>query len=136
MKTEGYWYEGKGSKYPKPVGYRIHWVGQEKFLKHLAKLEAMVEEKGRIHHYRGWSTCRICKCKNGSTEFEFKGWTWPVGFKHYVEEHNVKPSVDFQVFVEDNHGFTVKRMAREHEMARRVRKVKTRSMGRRCGRLM
>jgi len=102
MPTEGYWYEGKGSKYPKPISYKIHWVGHGKWLEQLAKLEARVREEGRIRRCKGWSNCRICGCKNGSTEFEFKGWRWPVGFRHYVEEHNIRPSIDFQVFVMDN----------------------------------
>ena len=57
----------------------------------------------RVRHYKGWSNCRVCEQQNGSTEYvlEFmeSKWEWPVGFLHYVEKHNVRPSQAFQEFI-------------------------------------
>ena len=92
---EGFWYEGRGSKLPMPVGSAIPWNGKSGFLVNLRILEAKASNRGQ----KGSSTCRICKCRNGSTEFDYRGWKWPAGFRHYVEGHNVKPSKAFQRFV-------------------------------------
>ena len=99
VRKEGFWYEGSGSSLPKPIALTEPWKNKSKFLKALSGLESRVREHGRIRRYKGGSICRICECRNGSTEFEFKGWTWPVGFEHYVEAHNVQPSLAFQKFV-------------------------------------
>ena len=99
VKKEGFWYEGARSLLPKPIALTKPWEGKSKFTKALTELESRVREHGRIRRYKGGSKCRICECSNGSTEFEFKSWVWPVGFSHYVEDHNVRPSLAFQKFV-------------------------------------
>lgn len=96
---EGFWYEGAKSSLPKPIALLEPWKDKGRFLKALAELESRVREHGRVKRYKGESMCRICECRNGSTEFEFKGWVWPVGFRHYVKDHNVLPSLAFRKFV-------------------------------------
>lgn len=45
----------------------------------------------RTEGYRGWSTCRVCKCPNGSQDW-FKGpFRYPQGYVHYLVEHGFKP---------------------------------------------
>lgn len=91
--TYGYWRESKDeiSDYPWPKE-REPWKGQERFLENLEIVEEDTIEK----HYKGWSTCRICKKKNGSTEFTVKSiGTWPFGYKHYIKDHNIKPPKRF-----------------------------------------
>lgn len=95
---EGFWYEGAKSSLPRPIALVKPWVGKDKFLRSLVNLEAKTSKRG----YKGSSKCRICKCRNGSTEFYSKNWTWPVGFVHYVEDHNVLPSLAFRKFVLGN----------------------------------
>jgi hypothetical protein len=95
IRREGFWYEGAKSSLPKPIALAKPWVGKDKFLRSLTNLEAEASRQ----RYKGSSKCRICKCRNGSTEFDFKGWVWPVGFGHYVKDHNVLPSLAFREFV-------------------------------------
>lgn len=58
-----------------------------------------------ITDYCGYSTCRICgyDC-NGSADYVLKSgsvqYTFPQGFLHYVEKHNIKVSEDFVDFIE------------------------------------
>ena len=73
------------------------WKGQFTFLKKLRNLENSNEVNSVV--YRGFSSCRLCKCANGSKEYEYKNWTWPEGFMHYVEAHNVKPTPRFIKFI-------------------------------------
>lgn len=46
--------------------------------------------------YRGFSTCRVCYCANGSAEYiiemnEQLVLRIPYGYQHYVMDHKVKP---------------------------------------------
>lgn len=101
MRKEGFWYEGKGSKYPMPVTRSVQWLGRDRFLGSLSELEAKIKagKYGRVRRYKGSSRCRICKCINGSIEFEYRNWVWPEGFRHYIRAHNVRPSSAFIGFV-------------------------------------
>lgn len=95
INREGFWANKDEPYLPIVVASDKPWKGRKKFLKHLIALEA----KLKPIHYKGWSTCRICKCHNGSTEYVYNGWRWPEGFAHYVLEHNVRPSLAFQEMV-------------------------------------
>lgn len=45
--------------------------------------------------YRGFSTCRICNCHNGSRDYSDSVYLWPQGYPHYIEQHGVKPPQEF-----------------------------------------
>ena len=94
-RIEGYWYSKFTPQYPMPVARAEPWEGQAEFLVKLAKKEARAGKT----QYRGMSTCRCCKQFNGSSEYHTDKWAWPSGLRHYIEEHNVKPSDDFIKFV-------------------------------------
>lgn len=53
----------------------------------------------RVRRMRGHSTCRVCGCRNGSAGVSDGTYTWPSGFRHYIEGHNVKPPQDFIDYV-------------------------------------
>ena len=99
---EGYWrtvqhsvnYDLENSL-PWPVENSMSVEGSKKFLKMLGVIEA---EAGSIH-YKGWSDCRICGKNVGLIEFEYETWNWPVGLRHYIEKHLVKPSNEFIKFI-------------------------------------
>lgn len=91
LNVEGYWYSKYSPEYLMPQAQAEPWPGKAEFLKALDRWES----DAHVVAYRGWSTCRICGCHNGSEEFEHDGWRWPQGYKHYIVEHNVKPSLAF-----------------------------------------
>lgn len=45
--------------------------------------------------YKGWSNCRICGVKNGSSDLTDGAYVWPEGLVHYVEAHHIKPNEEF-----------------------------------------
>lgn len=92
---EGFWYSHEEPGLPRPVAEDWPWPGQDEFLSALEK----VEEKASITRYRGWSTCRLCGKPNGTATFASGKWQWPQGFRHYVQDHNVRPSLAFQEFI-------------------------------------
>jgi hypothetical protein len=96
----GYWFEKGGDEtLPKPVAREKPWKGRRDFLAALAEVEAIATK----NHYRGFSLCRVCECRNGTADFRLAkkhgNFVWPSGFAHYVKAHNVKPPQAFIDFV-------------------------------------
>lgn len=104
IQREGFWKppRAKKSGLPAPVPNKESWVGKKKFLKALVKYQKKLDKTVRREHSKGWSNCRLCRKKNGSTTFRDTkhGWVWPDGYYHYVKVHNVRPSLAFQEFIE------------------------------------
>ena len=100
MRQEGFWYSkyGGNDHFPKPIPHFEDWTGREDFL---AKL-SVVEEFAKPICFRGYSYCRMCKQRNGSVSFELNEWEWPEGFRHYLEDHNIKPTDEFVRMIADS----------------------------------
>lgn len=93
---EGFWrgFHNEESDLPWPEP-QPGWPDASRFLSALKQVEDIAE---RIR-YRGVSHCRLCGCINGGSSFRLQVWEWPEGFKHYVAEHDVRPSVEFATFI-------------------------------------
>jgi hypothetical protein len=93
---EGHWKasESEGSDLPWPVS-QPDWSDKGKFLTALAETESKAE---RVV-YRGLSHCRLCGRVNGHVAFRMNVWEWPEGFKHYLADHDVRPTADFELFI-------------------------------------
>lgn len=96
VNREGYWKSDEEPLLPKPVANEKPWKGKAVFLKALAATEATASG---LSKYKGHSICRICGERNGSGEYQSRGWVWPDGLRHYVKAHNVRPSLAFQEMV-------------------------------------
>lgn len=101
---EGFWRhrdDNKTSHMPLPIPSQLRWIGQAEFIKALKLVQKSSRIKTRA--FKGDSKCRVCEKKNGSTEFSLTTmgvtWQWPVGFLHYAEDHNIRPSFAFQEFI-------------------------------------
>lgn len=95
LKREGFWLSKYEPDLPTPKARDSPAPDQQEVLNRLSKREASAQEV----FYKGWSTCRICGCSNGTSEFKFRGWTWPIGLRHYIEKHNVRVSPEFKTFL-------------------------------------
>ena len=98
-RREGFWRSASEPDLPMPVAKETPWVGKDRFLHQLDIVEAELKSKNKMECYRGWSNCRLCNCMNGSAEYNNGKWCWPAGYRHYIEQHNVKPSKEFSVFI-------------------------------------
>lgn len=91
-KKVGFW-SGNGpdnDQYPNAKDQVKFWDEAEKnqVLSHV--------NSGKVgRRQRGYSTCRICGCHNGSQDMTDGVYVWPIGFAHYIEEHGVKPPQEF-----------------------------------------
>lgn len=95
MKFEGYWYSISAPEYPMPVS-QINPISDAV----LSKFD-MVCAQARVKKYKGHSPCRLCdKEKNGCSEYRITigdtEWAVPYGFRHYLVEHNVHLSPEFE----------------------------------------
>lgn len=61
----------------------------------------IAEQKAACTSYFGPSTCRICKKLNGNKEYTLGDWTWPEGYRHYIVDHNVQPTLEFEAFIRE-----------------------------------
>jgi hypothetical protein len=95
-KREGYWRQSidEKSKLPWPTPDEA-WAGRDKFLCALERAESFAAKD----YYMGYSQCRICKGSNGTKSHRLGGWDWPEGFRHYVAEHGVRPTAEFEEFI-------------------------------------
>ena len=116
-KKEGFWYSEYEKHFPMPEEFKGEW-DRDSFLCNLIELEDLLmstyqavvdmyndgdcrpydryQKSGvNVTESRGFSVCRVCGCANGSRTFVHGGFMWPDGFRHYIEEHNVKPSDEF-----------------------------------------
>jgi hypothetical protein len=93
---EGYWRAAidERSDLPWPTA-APEWAGRAVFLRLLDGIEARAE---RIA-YRGISICRVCGRDNGYEAFRLAGWEWPAGYRHYIGEHGVRPSLKFENYI-------------------------------------
>jgi hypothetical protein len=98
---EGHWRMSadESSVLPWPIT-APEWTGRALFLRNLDLLESVAE---RVV-YRGKSFCRLCGCLNGHEAFRFGVWEWPAGYRHYIAEHQVRPSEEFEHFVASSCG--------------------------------
>jgi hypothetical protein len=98
-KYEGHWRKSveEASTLPLPIP-DPEWLGRTAFLNYLDTLEGAAE---RVV-YRGKSLCRLCGCENGHEALRFRDWEWPAGYRHYIADHHVRPSEQFENFVAIN----------------------------------
>jgi len=95
---EGFWrssaHADENLPWPQPDA---RWLQRAAFLEILDRAES---EAQRVS-YRGFSHCRVCGCRNGSQSFRLDVWEWPSGFRHYVADHEVRPTPEFELFIRE-----------------------------------
>jgi hypothetical protein len=100
---EGFWrdtFDGPGVlPWPEPAP---GWDGRLRFVEALERVELTAEMIAAA----GFSRCRLCQSPNGTVEFVLDGWAWPSGFRHYVTEHGIQPTEEFEEFVLTRAGAT------------------------------
>ncbi len=108
FRAEGYWCPLELTDYnesewllPSPQANTWTEAEVQEFVLLLDRAEAKLQRLKLKRAFMGHSTCRLCGCKNGSEEYYIEGWKWPFGLRHYLVDHRVRPTKDFQVFVQE-----------------------------------
>lgn len=113
---EGFWYSTSEPHFPMPVHSDVLHPNKYEIIKAYDNLIESEMEYGpsnnwkndKVKSYRGMSHCRCCTKEQqydeqsrrilvdmGCREYSFNGWTWPHGYRHYIDVHNIVPSKDF-----------------------------------------
>lgn len=57
-------------------------------------------ENGEIVQYMGYSYCRVCGfAANGCLEIYYGNYIFPDGYLHYILDHHIEVSIEFQKYV-------------------------------------
>lgn len=72
------------------------WKGRNKFLRALN----YVEKELHRHLWRGIEVCTHCKHQQTIAEYALDSWEWSGMYQHYIDQHDVRPSPAFIVFIE------------------------------------
>lgn len=95
---EGFWRSTKDANenlpWPEPD---LIWAQKLAFLEAFDRAEEIAEKVPAS----GYSYCRLCGCRNGSQQLLLDGWQWPEGFRHYVAVHQIRPSLEFESFIQN-----------------------------------
>jgi hypothetical protein len=70
--------------------------------KHIIAAISKLETSSSVVQSFGYSDCRICQCNNGTEEYTHGKYTWPSGYIHYLEKHNVLVDHEFAKYAIDN----------------------------------
>ena len=82
----GYWRADHAPEWPDVADFVDHsWDEDERWT-----VRAYLTGGTAVRHYMGFSACRICGKKNGTSEFTDGTFIWPEGLAHYVGEHGVR----------------------------------------------
>lgn len=89
-------YDSKNHPYPFPEHHNKKWVQRDVFLKKLEEVEKYLDKIKKFKKYDKSKSCPLDKHKNISNGlYTLNSIRWEDGLKHYIKEHNHKPSMDF-----------------------------------------
>lgn len=87
----GFWYSKAQQQYP-----TVH-EGQYNNVWVVSRLR-FYESDALVIQYRGFSSCRVCGCCNGTKSYvkivDGVVYEWPEGLAHYLEVHCIKPPAE------------------------------------------
>lgn len=89
MKKIGYWrqYEDSEENLPWPMVRKLPDEVKHKVILYLTR--------GKTHQaWMGFSNCRLCGCRNGTTCLTDGSFVWPEGYGHYIDKHDVMVDPD------------------------------------------
>ena len=91
---EGFWNDEQNRypEFPMPEHSDVEFDDKFDILDKLHMIQMLTSS---VFYAKGFSICRCCGVPNGSMQYEACGYTWPEGFEHYIQDHNVRPSNDF-----------------------------------------
>ena len=102
----GYWYSVYEPQYPMP---EQNSASDSEIKLQLDMLD-LFEDGAQDIRYKGYSKCRICGCRNGTSEFhktiDGNNFAIPIGLRHYIKDHRVlvKHLMIFLKVVDDVNG--------------------------------
>jgi hypothetical protein len=95
LNREGYFRTAASPQLPMPMARRP-WKGQRDLLASLIMIE---NREAQVVSFSHLDSCRFCDAKFGYRVYRYGNWQWPEGLRHYIEAHNLRPSLAFQEYI-------------------------------------
>ena len=92
--------DSKGTLFPYPKENDKYWPDKENILNRLNNFEIFLDNNKNIIPYENNKSCLLCDKKNVSTKnYKYKNIIWEDGLIHYIDIHNIEPSIQFKQFI-------------------------------------
>ena len=94
--------DSKGKHYPYPATNKTVWSNKDNVIERLILIHTYLDMKKKYEKYDEPKDCLICGEKDVSTKkYIYKKIIWEDGLKHYIENHNIEPTLEFKKFIFD-----------------------------------
>lgn len=118
-KKTDYSRDSKGNLFPFPVppASASDWTDKKTFIERLTALDGYLDLKKKFELYESPMNCLICGKKNITTKrYVYDETMWEDGLIHYMDVHNIEPSIEFKQKIYHNHLFRqIKRINKMNE---------------------
>ncbi len=120
-KKNDYTHDSKGNLYPYPIP-GTPWADKKTFIDRLTLLNQFLDLKKKYQLYDEPIDCLICKKKNVTTKlYKYDDTMWQDGIIHYMEKHNIEPSLQFKQLIYNSHLFRqIKRINKNDKSNRMI----------------
>lgn len=91
--------DSNGELYPYPKE-GSKWPDKSVIIDRIVDICHMLDEKKRYAEYDKPKDCLLCDVRNVTTKkYRYSNFMWEDGLAHYVERHNIEPSIQFKEFL-------------------------------------
>lgn len=107
-KKTDYSRDSKGNLFPYPVPQvsEYNWTDKKTFIERLIALNGFLDLKNKYEKYDHPINCLLCDKKNIITKrYIHDGIMWEDGLIHYMDIHNIEPSIEFKQQIYHNYLF-------------------------------
>jgi len=118
-KKTDYTRDSKGNLFPFPVSSLPinNWADKFTFIERLSTLNQCLDIKNNFESYETPINCLLCDKKNITTKkYIYDKVIWEDGLVHYMDVHNIEPSVEFKQKIYQNDTF--RQIASDSQMER------------------
>ena len=92
--------DSKGKIFPYPKENDKYWPDKDNILVRLNNFEIFLDRNKKFIPFKNNKSCLICGKKNVSMKnYKYNNIIWEDGLNHYIDIHNIEPSVQFKQFI-------------------------------------
>jgi len=92
--------DSKGELFPYPIESKTLWSEKSLFLDRMKLVMNYLDIEKKYQVYDEKKDCLICKKKDIITKrYQYSNTIWEDGIIHYIDEHNIEPSIEFRKFI-------------------------------------
>lgn len=96
-------HDSKGVIFPYPHEGTYSAAERDDVISRLSNINKFLDSKTKLIKYSEPRDCLLCDKKKISTKrYVYRGLSWEDGLIHYIDKHNIEPSIQFKQFILNN----------------------------------